>query len=135
MDAECYNLLYHTEVRWLSKGNALNKQLASEFNNHFPELSNRIAILVKDPLNAPVTCIPDEKRCCTDTVNAAERRYTHARLMFELENLIAFRSKIAAKCPMLSEMIMPVLLPFVSTYRCECGFSKFTQLNKKISKR
>ncbi|XP_065673892.1 protein FAM200A-like [Hydra vulgaris] len=103
------------------------KQLASEINNNFPELSNEIAILVKDPLNAPVTYIPDEKDAAQTQLMQED---SSARLMHEKENLVAFWSKIGASYPMLSEMMMSVLLPFASTYRCKCRSFTMLMLNK-----
>ena len=63
--------------------------MITEFNKHFPELSDDVAILVQDPLNAPVTSLPDENdEAQTELIQLQEE--TSAKLFFEKETLITF---------------------------------------------
>uniref|UniRef100_A0A0L8HAD3 HAT C-terminal dimerisation domain-containing protein n=1 Tax=Octopus bimaculoides TaxID=37653 RepID=A0A0L8HAD3_OCTBM len=163
IDAGHHLLLFHTNVRWLSRGSVTAREagklenvamfetlrsvlvvdgedqvlpqfskieilqhltaLENEFKRYFPELNDGKLDLVRNPFKLSVEKVPDD---CQDEFLELKTD-SGARDMFDEKSNTEFWPLMCRSYPNVAEKAIRALLPFVSSYLCESGFSDLTQ--------
>lgn len=101
--------------------------LESEFSKYFPELSDEELDLVRNPFRLSVEKVPDD---CQDEFLELKAD-SGARDLFEEKSLTEFWPLMFDSYPKVTEIALCALLPFVSTYLCESGFSALLNIKTK----
>ncbi len=97
--------------------------LEEEFKCYFPEVSNEELNVVRNPFRCSVDETPDE---LIDLHNNSG-----AKDLFEDKTITDFWPVMVDSYPKVAKRALCVLLPFVSTYLCESGFSTLILLKTK----
>lgn len=109
------------------------QSLENEFQHYFPELTEDEAALVRNPFSPHlnIDSIPDEVQDeFLDMKNDSS-----ARSLFGEKLLTQFWCVMYKSYPNISMLALRVLLPFVSTYLCESGFSTLLHIKTKARNR
>jgi len=101
--------------------------LENEFSRYFPELSDEELDLVRNPFKLSVEKVPDD---CQDEFLELKTD-SGARDMFDEKSITEFWPLMCDSYPKVAERAIHALLPFVSTYLCESGFSTLLQMKTK----
>ncbi|XP_064485887.1 zinc finger BED domain-containing protein 5-like [Ornithodoros turicata] len=101
--------------------------LQGEFHRYFPELRDDDLALVRNPSKLPVVKVPDN---CQDEFLELQTD-SAAKDIFEGKPITEFWPLMCCSYPKVSEKALRTLLPFVSTYLCESGFSALLQIKSK----
>ena len=101
--------------------------LKSEFERYFSETTDEDLDFVKNPFKYPVEKLADE---CQDKFLELINDST-ARQEYEEKLLSQFWVAIKDSYPKTTEKALCILIPFVSTYLCESGFSSLLQIKSK----
>ncbi|CAG9822185.1 unnamed protein product [Phaedon cochleariae] len=131
MDATHQTLLFHTNVRWLSKGNvtarvfALRDELKLFYEAQ--ERSKNELDLLRNPFKLAVEIVPDD---CQDEFLELKND-SGAKDLFDEKSVSEFWPLMCESYPKIAEIAIRALLPFVSTYLCESGFSTMLQIKTK----
>ncbi|XP_076352668.1 zinc finger BED domain-containing protein 5-like [Tachypleus tridentatus] len=149
MDAEHVTLLFHTEVRWLSRGRVLSRfyELREELmifftsNNieyvkflsderldkYFPSISLEEYDWIRNPfvesLNVDFSLTDEEE--LAGISNDRTLRMKHTEL-----DLDSFWILTAKEYPSISNKALRILLQFSTSYLCEIGFSTMTNIKR-----
>ncbi|KAL1261275.1 hypothetical protein QQF64_006540 [Cirrhinus molitorella] len=121
MGVEHEQLLFHTEVRWLSRGRVLQRlyKLRSEVKMFLVDVKSDLARYLDDPLwLAQLAYLVD----IFDRLNL-------------LNTMQGRDASILILSDKLSNATIKLLLPFTSVYLCEAGFPKLTALKTKYRNR
>lgn len=105
------------------------ESLTNELERYFPELKEEETRLIRNPFSASldVTSIPDELQ--DEFLDL--RNDSSARDLFSEKLLNQFWCIISKSYPNVAMLAFRVLVPFVSTYLCESGFSTLLNLKTK----
>ena len=111
------------------------KTLSASFNNYFsPSELNVMETWIKiDPFKFNVDTLPDDESYKEDLIDLKESR--NMKMEFESMVLDNFWSIQLEIYPKLAEKALAVLLPFMTTYLCEAGFSSLVYLKNKYRNR
>ena len=101
--------------------------LENEFSRYFPELSDDELDLVRNPFKLSVEKVPDH---CQDEFLELKTD-SEVRDMFDEKSITEFWPLLCDSYPKVAEIAIRALLPFVSTYLCESGFSTLLQIKTK----
>lgn len=108
----------------------LLQSLEDEFKRYFPEISNETVWLVRDPFTAPISSISDDNDVAqTELMKLQED--SMAKFCFRMKSLTQFWCLMKERVPNVADIVLRVLLPFASTYRCEQGFSTLMNIKTK----
>ena len=101
--------------------------LESEFERYFPEISYDELDFVRNPFTFSVEKVSDECQDeFLDLVNdSSAKQVYHEKLLTE------FWIEMKTSYSKITEKALRVLIPFVSTYLCEAGFSTLLQIKTK----
>ena len=105
--------------------------MESEFQHYFPELKKQDATLARNPFSNSfdVSDVPDEMQKQFNEL----KNDSAARDIYHKKSLSQFWCDMSESYPQISKVAFRILLPFATTYLCECGF--FTLLHIKTKKR
>ena len=101
--------------------------LENEFSKYFPELSDDEFDLVRNPFKLSVERVPDDLQ----DEFLELKTDSEVRDMFDEKSITEFWPLMCESYPKVSEIAIRALLPFVSTYLCESGFSTLLQMKTK----
>lgn len=107
--------------------------LEQQFEKYFPELKQEVAALVRNPFSSSldVASLPDEIQDeYLDLKNDSS-----SRDLFREKELSQFWCAMYGSYPKVSMEALKILIPFVSTYLCESGFSTLLQIKTKTRNR
>jgi hypothetical protein len=107
------------------------EDLHSEFSRYFPEISSEDLELIIDPFQCDVTKVPDD---CQDEFLELKHD-SAAKLLFQTMTTSEFWPKMTVSYPKISKITLQNLLPFVTTYLCESGFSILLHIKSKTRNR
>ena len=93
--------------------------LEEEFKHYFPEVSDKELNLVRNPFRCSVDSIPDEQQ---DELIDLQNDSTTKDLLDD-NTVEEFWIRMIGSYPNVARVALCSLLPFVSTYLCESGFS------------
>ena len=93
--------------------------LEEEFKHYFPEVSDKELNLVRNPFRCSVDSIPDEQQ---DELIDLQNDST-AKDLLDDNTVEEFWIRMIGSYPNVARVARCSLLPFVSTYLCESGFS------------
>ena len=100
--------------------------LQNEFEKYFAETSDQDLDFVRNPFKFPVEKLPDE---CQDEflelINDSSARQEYEKLLPQ------FWIGMKNSYPETTAAALRILIPFVSTYSCESGFSSLVQIKSK----
>ncbi|XP_042203807.1 zinc finger BED domain-containing protein 5-like [Homarus americanus] len=109
------------------------KSLESELKNYFPEFEEEDGKLVRNPFSGTldIATIPsDVQDEFLDLKNDSV-----AKDLYEERSLTVFWRSMYQSYLKVSEIALRVLLPFSTTYLCECGFSTLLHIKSKSRNR
>lgn len=106
------------------------QSLEDEFKLYFPEISNETVWLVRDPFTAPISSISDDNDVAQTELMELQEDST-AKICFRTKSLTQFWCIMKERAPNVADIVLRVLLPFASTYRCEQGFSTLMNIKTK----
>ena len=101
--------------------------LKSEFKRYFPEISDDELDFVRNPFTFSVEKVSDE---CQDKILDLVNDFSAKQVYCE-KLLIEFWIKMKNSYSKITERALRILIPFVSTYLCEAGFSTLLQIKTK----
>ena len=101
--------------------------LENELSRYFPGLSDDELDLVTNPFKRSVEKVPDH--CQEEFLEL--KTDSRVRDMFHDTSITEFWSLMFESYPKVTEIAICALLPFVSTYLCESGFSTLLQIKTK----
>ena len=93
--------------------------LEEEFKHYFPEVSDKELNLVRNPFRCSVDSIPDEQQ--DELINL--QNDSTAKDLLDDNTVEEFWIRMIGSYPNVARVALCSLLPFVSTYLCESGFS------------
>ena len=103
------------------------QNLDQEFSRYFPDLKEIDLSLVRDPFTVEPDIIPD-----SDQDEFLEMKFDSGMKDFYKEHSIQeFWTQASVSYPGIGKLGLKTLLPFVSTYLCESGFSTLLQIKTK----
>lgn len=102
-------------------------ELEKEFETYFPEVSNDEMDMVRNPFRFSVQQLPD----AFQDQFLELKNDSSAKDMYEEKEISVFWSLIDQSYQKVAELAIRTLLPFVSTYLCEAGFSMFFNIKTK----
>ncbi|CAM1331733.1 Uncharacterised protein r2_g4062 [Pycnogonum litorale] len=107
------------------------EHLHTEFKRYFPEISNEDLDLLINPFQCEVSMVPDE---CQDQF--LELKFdSAAKISFEKMSVNEFWPTMSASYPKVAKVALRKLIPFVTTYLCESGFSALLAIKSKARNR
>ena len=101
--------------------------LESDFIKYFPEVDNDELGLIRNPFILPVEKVPDSLQDKFLKLKA----YSCARDLFNEKSITEFWPLMCDSYPKVTKKAIQGILPFVSTYLCESGFSTLLQIKTK----
>ena len=101
--------------------------LENKFDRYFPDLSDDDWNLVRNPFKLSAEQVPDH---CLDE-SLEQENHSRVRDMFNEKSITEFWPMISDSYSKVTEIVIRALLPFVSTYHCELGFSSLMQIKTK----
>ena len=101
--------------------------LESEFIKYFPEIDNDELGLIRNPFILPVEKVPDSLQDEFLELKAD----SCARDLFNEKSFTEFWPLMCDSYPKVTKKAIQGILPFVSTYLCESGFSTLLQIKTK----
>ncbi|XP_055549359.1 zinc finger BED domain-containing protein 5-like [Wyeomyia smithii] len=114
--------------------NEITEHLTSllvEFKTYFPDIKAQDLDLVRNPFRIAVTKVPD--RFQDELIDL--QNDSKSKELFEETSQCDFWATMSGPFPNIAERALRVLLPFVSTYLCETGFSAMLQMKTKYRNR
>ncbi|MBN3278686.1 ZBED8 protein, partial [Polyodon spathula] len=136
-------LLYHIQVQWLSRGQALKcvfvlheemaellRALHKVFSQYFPALPEALHSLLKNPFFVMAEQLPTEDiRAQEQFIDMISDDGVKAKFTQLLLN--QFWCSVASEYPLVSEMALKGLLLFPTTYKYESGLSSLLTIKTK----
>ena len=101
--------------------------LESEFIKYFPEVDNDELGLIRNPFILPVEKVPDSLQ----DKFLELKDDSCARDLFNEKSITEFWPLMCNSYPKVTEKAIQGILPFVSTYLCESGFSTLLQIKTR----
>ena len=101
--------------------------LESEFFKSFPEIDNDKLGLIQNPFILPVEKVPDSLQDKILELKAD----SCTRDLFNEKSITEFWPLTCDSYPKVTKKAIQGILPFVSTYLCESGFSTLLQIKTK----
>jgi len=101
--------------------------LEDEFERYFPKINGDELDLVRNPFRLQVEKIPDEYQ----DEFLELKTDSSAKDIFDEKSLTEFWPLMINSYPKVTEKALRALIPFVSTYLCESGFSTLLQIKSK----
>jgi len=101
--------------------------LEDEFEQYFPEINGDELDLVRNPFRLQVEKIPNEYQ----DEFLELKTDSSAKDIFDEKSLTEFWPLMINSYPKVTEKALRALIPFVSTYLCESGFSTHLQIKSK----
>lgn len=107
------------------------EHLHTEFSRYFPETPSEDLDLIINPFQCEVDKVPDD---CQDKF--LELKFdSAAKLSFGTKSVTEFWPTMTASYPKIAKIALHKLLPFVTTYLCESGFSILLNIKSKARNR
>ena len=103
------------------------KALESEFIKYFPEIDNDELGLIRNPFILPVEKVPYSLQDEFLELKAN----SCSRDLFNEKSITEFWRLMCDSYPKVTKKAIQGILPFVSTYLCESGFSTLLQIKTK----
>ncbi|XP_042217593.1 protein ZBED8-like [Homarus americanus] len=138
MGAEYEVLLYHTEVRWLSRGQILKRliELRAEVSLFLREKESplseqfdsdlKVETWIRNPFLADIDCISDEDLAKDDLIDLKTKEML--RNEFNSKSLGEFWCALTQAYPRLVKRAMGALILFATTYLCTSNNEKFIEV-------
>ena len=105
--------------------------LQNELNRYFPKTSDKELDFARNSLTFPVEKLSNQ---CQDEFLKLIND-SGARQEYQEKPLLHFWVGLKDSYPQTTETALHILIPFVSTYLCESGFSSLLQIKAKHKKR
>ena len=102
-------------------------ELESEFIRYFPDIDDDELALIRNPFILPVEKVPDDFQDEFLELKAD----SCARDLFNEKSITEFWPLMCSSYPKVAKKAIQDILPFVSTYLCESGFSTLLQMKTK----
>ncbi|XP_067939771.1 protein FAM200C-like [Watersipora subatra] len=107
------------------------EHIHTEFKRYFPEIPREDLDLTINPFQCEVNMVPDD---CQDEFLEL-KFYSAAKLSFGTMSIADFWPTMSACYPKVAKIALHKLLPFVTTYLCESGFSTLLTIKSKARNR
>lgn len=114
----------------ISIKNEISQHLSAlhiEFEKYFADIREQDLDLVRNPFRLSVEKCPDQFQ--DELIDL--QHDSAAKKLFEEKSECEFWTSMIDSFPNIAELALRVLLPFVSTYLCESGFSAMLQIKTK----
>ena len=99
----------------------------------YNDFSEKELTLMDNPFNVDVNKYSDSPKIQEELNDL--KHDTRLKQEFDILNPDQFWPKYYAKYPLIGEIALRVLIPFTSTYLCECGFHHLTVIKTKYRER